>query len=180
MMGFLRSRTATHIPRQARDGFSLLELVMGLSLIAFVVAVAAVGGSTVVERSQQRTAVLTLTTAKAEAQRVAARRDIQPGDERFEEFPATNQLSAAMRASGLTFTASASADADTVSVHVLDESTAMYAVKAGGRCLVLRHELGGTDGWATTQGSCLASSFAAVASWSVDSSAPTGLDEENT
>lgn len=163
--------------RPRNSGFGLVELVAGLTLLAVVAGLAAYGGSAVVERSRQRTAVLTLTAVQAEGERISARRDLQPGDEQLRQFPLANmQVTSSMQVAGVQFTEGTSVDGDTVSVHVFDVTTAVYAVRAGGRCLVLAHRLDGPARWGRTSTECDASLFGLTDSWSVDPYAATQLD----
>jgi prepilin-type N-terminal cleavage/methylation domain-containing protein len=167
-------------PKQRRTGFSLLELVAGLVLIAVVAGLAAYGGSAVVDRTRERAAVITLTTAIVEGQRVASRRDLQPGDDHLRQFPVTSaELAGAMSASGLEFTTGQSQGQNSISVKVLDGVTAIYAVRGGSICLVVADRLEGKAGWARTAGPCDATELSDPGNgWSEDPTAPTELDEE--
>jgi type II secretory pathway pseudopilin PulG len=160
-------------------GFTLVELVGGLVLIALVAGIAGYVGGAVVERSRQRAAVLTLSAAQAEGHNAAARRDLQPGDQNLRQFPTTSQdLAAAMNATGLQFVTSSSTDSDTVSVHVVDPLTAVFGVQAGGRCLLLSDRLDGTATWARSTGTCTAALYDVNdAAWSDDPYSPGELSD---
>ena len=169
-------------PRRTRDGkqgFTLVELVGGLVLIALVAGIAGYVGGAVVERSRQRAAVLTLSATQAEGHNAAARRDLQPGDQNLRQFPTTSHdLAAAMKASGLDFVTTSSTDSETVSVHVVDSLTAVYAVQAGGRCLLLTDRLDGTPKWARTTGTCAADYYDVnEAGWGDDPYSPGELSD---
>jgi prepilin-type N-terminal cleavage/methylation domain-containing protein len=159
-----------------RKGFSLVELIAGLALLAVVAGLAATGGSQVVQRSKQRAAVFTLTSTQADSLRLAARRDLKPGDTNLQQFPA--DLVSRLAVNGLEFTSGTSDREDLVSVSVTSSTRALLAVQAGGRCLLMAEDLEGTPRWAQTGEICEAVRYeATTVSWSEDPGSPTDLDQ---
>ena len=142
-----------------RLGFSLVELIAGLVFIGLIAGLVSLGGFNIGRNAQQRTAVATLAAAQAEAQRVVARNPLTVESTTLQSFPETEALVDAMSANGLVFTTGVSDGDSTVSVNVVDALSAVYAVYAGERCLYHYDQLDGVDGWAYSNGYCVASAL---------------------
>jgi hypothetical protein len=161
-----------------RYGFSLVELIAGLVFIGIVAGLVSLGGFTVGKSAQQRAGVVTLISAQAEGQRVAMRNPLTVQSETLQSFPETEDMVDSLSVTGIIFTSSASEGSSTVSVKVLDSTSAVYAVFAGEKCLYNYDQLDGVDGWAYSLGTCNATALsgALLENLSTASSDPTLVD----
>ena len=142
-----------------RQGFSLVELIAGLVFIGIVAGLVSLGGFNVGKNAQQRAGMVSLTTAHAEGQRVASRNPLTVQSVTLQSFPETEDMINSMSVAGILFTSSVSEESSTVSVSVIDSTSVVYAVFAGGKCLYNYDRLDGVDGWAYSLGNCNATAL---------------------
>jgi type II secretory pathway pseudopilin PulG len=160
-----------------RRAFSLVELIAGLVFISIIAGAVATGGFGVATRSQQRAAIGVLVAAQSEVMGVVVRTPLTEESVSLQTFPVTQSLLASLEEAELNFTDSISSAEDVVSLWVVNELTAVFAVQGGQRCTFLVDNLESTDRWAFSEGTCDATNLTGVdlTTLSVDEEQPTEL-----
>lgn len=152
-----------------KKGFTLIELMIGVVIFSVIAGLVTFGGSKVVNRMVEHSGISLLSGIKSDAERIASRRNYEPGDLTLFLLPASeDEFISKSKVKNVTLTTGESGNKAVVSIKIIDQSKAIYAVNSNNKCLILLHTVGGRDGWAKSENLCVAANFEFNSNWSED------------
>lgn len=152
-----------------RKGFTLIELMIGVVIFSVIAGLVTYGGSKVVNRMVEHSGISLLNGIKSDAERIASRRNYEPGDQTLFLLPSSEvEFISKSKVKNVILTTEESTNKAIVSIKLIDQSSAIYAVNSNNKCLILLHTVGGKDGWAKSENLCIAANYVSNSNWSED------------
>lgn len=154
---------------KTRKAFTLIELIIGVVIFSIIAGLVTYGGSRVVNRMVEHSGINLLYGIKSDAERIASRRNYQPGDLTLFLLPNSEaDFINKSKVNNISLTTGESTNKAIVSIKLIDQSKAVYAVNSNNKCLILLHTVGGKDGWAKSENLCIAENYVSNTNWSED------------
>ncbi len=137
----------------------MLEMITVLVVVGILAMIVRLSYTSVVSSSNELATRPTLGSVQVEGRRLVAQ---EAATTNIPAFP--SDLAVQISITGLDVTTEESTSPDTVSVHLVDEVTAIYAASGGETCVVLVDRLVGSAGWGSDSDSvaCTASLYAGI------------------
>jgi len=159
--------------RANKKAFTLIELMLGVVLFSIIASLVAYSGNIVLKNMLEKSAVVLIYNLKADSERIASRRNYNPGDQKLLSFPISfEDYLSKSKLKNVTLTSGESTNKNIISISIISNEKAIYAIKVNEKCIIMMHTLSQIDNWAISNSQCRASNYNNNINWSIDRNSP--------